>query len=115
MTEANGTAQAQIRQLLEAWAAAVRRHDMPAILAFHDPDIVMFDLPPPLQSKGLGDYEESWKLFFQYHKVSQAFDIEQLSIVTGGGAGFAFGHHALRRRRRSRGLPLPDHDRASLS
>ena len=87
MTEANGTAQAQIRKLLEAWAAAVRRHDMPAILAFHDPDIVMFDLSPPLQSKGLGDYEESWKLFFQYHKVSQAFDIEQLSIVTGGGAG----------------------------
>jgi ketosteroid isomerase-like protein len=64
---------------------------MPAILAFHDPDIVMFDLPPPLQSKGLWDYEESWKLFFQYHKVSQAFDIEQLSIVTGAGAGFAFG------------------------
>jgi ketosteroid isomerase-like protein len=70
---------------------------MPAILALHAPDIVMFDLPPPLRAKGLEDYERTWDLFFQYHKVSQAFDIEELSIVAGDDVGFAL-HHALRRR-----------------
>jgi uncharacterized protein (TIGR02246 family) len=81
----------QIRALLEQWAAAVRRHDMPAILALHAPDIVMFDLPPPLQAKGLDAYKQTWELFFQYHKVSQAFDIEELSSVAGDDVGFAFG------------------------
>lgn len=89
--DAIGTVQAEIRALLEAWAAAVRRHDMPAILAFHAPDIVMFDLPPPLQARGLEDYKKTWDLFFRYHRVSQAFDIEELSIVADDGVGFAFG------------------------
>jgi ketosteroid isomerase-like protein len=79
MTDAIETAQSEIRELLEAWAAAVRRHDIPATLAFHDPDIVTFDLPPPLQARGLDGYEKTWELFFQYHKVSQAFDIEELT------------------------------------
>ena len=85
------TAATEIRALLEAWAAAVRRHDVPAILALHAPDIVMFDLPPPLQAKGLEDYKQTWDLFFQHHKVSQAFDIEELSIVASDDVGFAFG------------------------
>jgi uncharacterized protein YndB with AHSA1/START domain/ketosteroid isomerase-like protein len=91
MVDGKGTAEAQIRELLEAWAAAVRRHDKPAILAFHASDIVMFDLPPPLQARGLDEYEKTWDLFFQSHKVSQAFDIEELSILAGEDVGFAFG------------------------
>jgi hypothetical protein len=43
----------RIKALLEAWVDAVRRHDVPAILAHHESDVVMFDLPPPLQCKGI--------------------------------------------------------------
>jgi ketosteroid isomerase-like protein len=79
----------EIRALLEAWTAAVRCHDMPAILALRAPDIVTFDLPPPLQAKGLEDYKRTWDSIFQYHKVSQAFDIEELGIVADDDVGFA--------------------------
>jgi hypothetical protein len=44
----NGTDQTRIEARLQASADAVRRHDVPAILAHHQPDMVMFDLPPPL-------------------------------------------------------------------
>ena len=44
--------EADILALIQRWAAAVRNHDRKGILADHDPDIVMFDVPPPLQSKG---------------------------------------------------------------
>jgi uncharacterized protein YndB with AHSA1/START domain/ketosteroid isomerase-like protein len=91
MTMTHETAATEIRALLEAWAAAVRRHDLPAILGLHAPDIVMFDLPPPLQTRGLEDYKKTWDLFFQYHKVSQAFDIEELNVVAGHDVGFAYG------------------------
>jgi uncharacterized protein (TIGR02246 family) len=90
MTQQSATAESKIRMLIEAWADAVRRHDIPGILAHHEPDIVMFDVPPPLQSRGIDEYTKTWDLFFTCHKPSQAFDIEELAIVAGGDVAFAF-------------------------
>jgi ketosteroid isomerase-like protein len=90
MTENTNTDESRIRVLLEAWADAVRRHDLPAILAHHAPDMVMFDLPPPLQCKGIGAYKETWDLFFRYHKPGAAFDIQELTITAGRDVAFAF-------------------------
>ena len=90
MAQQAQTAERRIRELIEAWTAAVRQHDMPSILAHHDQDIVMFDLPPPLQSKGIEEYKKTWDLFFKYHKPSQAFDIEELTIAAGEDVAFAF-------------------------
>src|ERR1700736_6668252 len=79
MSQRAGTAESEIKALIEVWADAVRRHDLPAILAHHDDDIVMFDVPPPLQSRGLAEYKKTWDLFFAYHQPGQAFDVEELS------------------------------------
>jgi uncharacterized protein (TIGR02246 family) len=84
-----GTAESRIAALIEAWADAVRRHDLPGILAHHQPDIVMFDVPPPLQSRGVDEYKKTWDLFFKYHQPSQAFDIEELAITAGDDVAFA--------------------------
>jgi ketosteroid isomerase-like protein len=83
------TAESQIRAILEAWADAIRRHDLSGILAHHDKEIVMFDVPPPLQSRGIDEYRKTWDLFFRYHKPSQAFDIEELAITAGADIAFA--------------------------
>jgi ketosteroid isomerase-like protein len=90
MIQQTETAEGQIRALIEAWADSVRRHDVPSILAHHDQDIVMFDVPPPLQSRGIDEYRKTWDLFFTYHKPSQAFDIEELAIAAGEDVAFAF-------------------------
>jgi uncharacterized protein (TIGR02246 family) len=89
MMQQGQTAESQIKALIEAWAAAVRRHDLSAILAHHDQDIVMFDVPPPLRSRGLEEYKKTWDLFFRYHQPSQAFDIEELAITAGEDVAFA--------------------------
>ena len=52
------TAESRIKVLIEAWADAVRRHDFSGILAHHDQDVVMFDVPPPLQSRGMDEYKK---------------------------------------------------------
>ncbi len=57
--------EAQIRRQIEAWAAAVRRRDMAAILRDHADDFVMFDVPPPLSCTGLEAYRATWPLFFE--------------------------------------------------
>lgn len=89
MPEQANADETRIKTLLEAWADAVRRHDVRAILAHHEPDMVMFDLPPPLQCKGIGAYEETWQLFFRYHKPGTAFDIEELAVTAGQDVAFA--------------------------
>lgn len=83
------TVENQIRVLIEAWADAVRRHDLPGILAHHAQDIVMFDVPAPLQSRGMEEYRKTWDLFFRYHTPPQAFDIEELAITAGEDVAFA--------------------------
>ena len=97
MTErAPSTEEIRIKVLLEAWADAVRRHDVPAILAHHEPDMVMFDLPPPLQCKGIEAYEKTWSLLFP---LSQAWNgLRHPRACRDGGAGRRIrgGDHALR-------------------
>jgi ketosteroid isomerase-like protein len=89
MIQQGQTAETQIRTLIEAWADAVRRHDLPGIVAHHDQDIVMFDVPPPFQSRGLDAYRKTWDLFFSYHKPGLAFDIEELAVTAGDEVAFA--------------------------
>jgi len=55
-----------IRNLVENWASTVRRKDLDAILLNHSPDMLMFDVPPPLESKGLEAYKKTWDLFFSW-------------------------------------------------
>jgi ketosteroid isomerase-like protein len=81
--------EARIKVLLEDWAAAVRRHDLPAILAHHDRDVLMFDLPPPLQCRGIEAYEATWGLLFQYHQPGTAFDFRELTVTAGAEVAFA--------------------------
>lgn len=77
----------QIRQLVEHWAKAVRDRDIEAILARHAEDIVMFDVPEPFQSVGIGAYRETWDMFFKYTKPG-VFNIEQLKIVADENVAF---------------------------
>ena len=90
MIDHDSPSEGQIRTLIEERADAVRRHDLPDILAHREQDIVMFDVPPPLQSRGMDRYIETWDLFFRYHKPNQPYDIHDLTIAAGEDLAFAF-------------------------
>jgi ketosteroid isomerase-like protein len=89
MPEPINADEARIKALLESWADAVRRHDLPAILAHHTSDIVMFDLPLPLQCKGIDAYRQTWDLFFRYREPGAAFEFRELAITAGSDVAFA--------------------------
>ncbi len=78
-----------IRDIVELWASAVRRRDFEGILRSHSPDMLMFDLPPPLQSQGIDAYKKTWDLFFSaWASDSVAFDISEMSITAGSDVAF---------------------------
>jgi ketosteroid isomerase-like protein len=37
---------------------------MERVLEHHADDIVMFDVPKPLQARGIEEYKKTWELFF---------------------------------------------------
>lgn len=61
------TNEAQIRMLVESWAKAVRAKDMDSVLANHTDDIVMFDVPMPLQAKGMRKENRQWLIAHEHH------------------------------------------------
>ena len=84
----DGDAQA-IRALIERWAEAVRREDLTAIRADHDPDILMFDVPPPFLSRGLDAYMATWRLFFASVEKPVSFSFEDIEVTAGSDVAFA--------------------------
>src|SRR5215211_5434480 len=80
--------EALIRALLEAWALAVREADLEGVLVHHADDIVMFDVPPPIQLKGIDAYRESWERFFAYRSKGGAFELGELEIAVDGRVAF---------------------------
>lgn len=76
------TRDAEIRTLVDDWASAVRAKDVTRVLAHHADDIVMFDVPMPLQSKGIEEYRKTWDLFFANSPGGPgSFDLLELQIT----------------------------------
>jgi uncharacterized protein (TIGR02246 family) len=82
------TDEAAIRELVESWARAVRAKDLDGILANHSTDMLMFDVPPPLQSKGIEAYKKTWELFFSWSNDPVVFDIKDMNIIAGSDVAF---------------------------
>ena len=84
--------EADIRELIENWAKAVRKQDLSGILAHHSPDILMFDVPPPFQSEGLEAYRRTWDLFFGSMADPPTFDFSDVRVTVGADVAFATAH-----------------------
>jgi ketosteroid isomerase-like protein len=48
----------------------------------------MFDVPPPIQSKGIEAYKKTWNLFFSGFQDSGIFDINEMNITAGSDVAF---------------------------
>jgi len=88
----NNSNESQIRELIESWVKAVQKKDMDGALAHHTDAMVMFDVPLPLQSKGIVEYRKTWELFFANSPGgSGSFDVVELQITAGDTVAFAHG------------------------
>ena len=85
------TDEAQIRALIERWAKGVREENRAAIRENHDPGILMFDVPPPFQSRGLDAYMATWETFFSRVEKPVAFAFHDVQITCGADVAFATG------------------------
>lgn len=79
----------EIKTIIENWLEAIHRKDINGILENHSEDMLMFDVPFPIQSNGLDEYRKTWDLFFQYSNGGkESFQLEDLTIHAGDRVAF---------------------------
>jgi uncharacterized protein (TIGR02246 family) len=80
----------EILALIERWALAVRNEDRATIRENHDPNVLMFDVPPPFLSRGLDAYMATWDTFYVCAAEKPvAFDFGDIEITAGDDVAFA--------------------------
>jgi uncharacterized protein (TIGR02246 family) len=82
------TDQARIRQLLDNWVEALRSKDVGAVMSHYAPDIVAFDLAPPLQYTGADLYRKNWEAWFPTFRGPIGYEIRDLSIAASDDVAF---------------------------
>jgi ketosteroid isomerase-like protein len=82
------TDEAEIRMLIENWAKAVRANDFHGILAHNSSDMMMFDVPPPLESRGIDAYRKTWDVFFSWSNDPVVFAFTRMDVTAGSDVAF---------------------------
>lgn len=85
---ANNSDSEKIQKLSENWAAAVEAKDVDAILAAYSEDVVIFDVPPPLQVKGRDAYREHWEDWLKNFKGDIKCEFKDTQITAGEDVAF---------------------------
>jgi ketosteroid isomerase-like protein len=65
----------QIRQLIDRCAEALRAKDANGVIANYAPDILLFDLAPPLQYRGAEVYRKNLQEWFASFRGAIGFEI----------------------------------------
>ena len=85
---------AQIMETINNWVKAVRAKDVNAVMSHYAPDILLFDLAPPLSYRGADAYWKNWKEWFASWQGPIGYEMRDLSITVGDDVAFS---HSLNR------------------
>ena len=86
--------EAEIRQRIDKLVAAIRVMDLDTVMSIYAPDIVSFDLEPPLQHLGAEAKRKNWLNAFSMYQRPLGYEIRDLAITVGDDV--AFGHGLIR-------------------
>ncbi|UXA04790.1 nuclear transport factor 2 family protein [Mycobacterium sp. SMC-2] len=88
------TDEADIRQRIDELAGALRAHDLDAVMSIYAPDVVSFDVEPPLQHVGAEAKRKNWERVFALYERPLGYEIRDLVVTVGEDVAFA---HSLNR------------------
>jgi ketosteroid isomerase-like protein len=80
-------AEALIRQLVQNYAEAISAKDIDRVMSFFAPNLLSFDLEPPLRYTGADNKRRRWQEGFAAYP-SIAYEVRELKITTEGELAF---------------------------
>jgi ketosteroid isomerase-like protein len=90
LTEKQTADVARIRQLMGEWAETVRNKDANALMRFYTPDVVVFDVVPPVSYTGIERHRQNWQQWFDSVPGPIHFEMDIIDIVADGDIAYAF-------------------------
>ena len=79
--------EAEIRECIQGWAKALRAKDVDGLMSHYTPDILAFDLAPPLQHAGTA-YRKGFEEWFRSFRGPIGIEIRDLDITAGEDVAF---------------------------
>jgi uncharacterized protein (TIGR02246 family) len=86
--------EAQVRQLIDGWAKALRAKDIHGVISHYAPEILVFDIAPPLLYKGVNTYRKNFEEWFATWQGPIGYEIRDPTITVGVDVAFS---HSLNR------------------
>ena len=80
--------EALIRQRLQDWAKALSAKDIDGAMSLYAPDIVSFDINPPLRYAGTDNKRRAWLKVFAAYPGRFSYEVRDPSITTQGELAF---------------------------
>jgi len=80
--------EAAIKRAIEGYAEAICAKDLDGIVSIYTPDLVSFDVVPPLQYVGAETFRNHWEEIFSSLPGPINYEIADLSITVGDKVAF---------------------------
>jgi uncharacterized protein (TIGR02246 family) len=94
MATQHASDEADIRQRIDKLVEAIRAMDLEGVMSIYAPDIVSFDIVPPLQHLGAEAKRKNWVDAFTVYQRPLGYEIRDLTITVGDDVAFT---HSLNR------------------
>src|SRR5262249_7064516 len=78
----------EIKRVIEGYVEAFRAKDLDGIMSMYAPEVVTFDVVPPLQYRGADAMRKRWKEAFSSLPGPIGYEIADLSITVGEDMAF---------------------------
>ena len=88
--ETHSTVDHEIRTLVDGFTRAVRDKNVDALMKHYAPELVVFNVMPPLREKGIQLNRRSWKEWLGSFKGGINYEVRDLTVV--GNDDVAFSH-----------------------
>jgi ketosteroid isomerase-like protein len=90
MPAQHGTDEADIRQLFGKLAAAIRAADLDGVMPIYAPDIVTFDVQPPLRLVGAEGKRKNWVDVFTLFQAPLNCEMRDLTVTVNDDMAFVY-------------------------
>src|SRR5688500_7757649 len=85
----NPVEQAMIREIIEDWVKAIRAKDVKSVMAQYAPDVLSFDLIPPLQQRGADAIRKRVEDWFSTYEGPIGYETRDLQVSAGEDIAFS--------------------------
>lgn len=79
-----------IKKVIEDGIEALRNKDIERVMALYAPDVVSFDIVPPLRYVGADVFRKVWEEVFASFQGPIGYEIHDLAITAGEDVAFAY-------------------------